>query len=48
MTAPVRTASTSMPWASTATGFSPAMRTASPTGVRYSAYQTTGTMAIAR
>ena len=40
ITAPVRTASTLMPCASTATGFSPAMRTARPDGVRNRTYQT--------
>ena len=36
MMAPMRTAATLRPWPSAAAGFSPTMRTASPTGVRYS------------
>ena len=34
ITAPIRTAVTEMPCASTAAGFSPTARTATPTGVR--------------
>ncbi len=48
ITAPMRTAVTEIPCASTAPGFSPTARTARPSGVRYSPQATTMTRMKAR
>ncbi len=41
--APLRSRTTSMPWPSTAAGFSPTIRIARPSGVRYSTHASAGT-----
>ena len=46
-TAPMRSPATLSPWPSAAAGFSPTVRSASPSGVRYSTQPTSGTASSA-